>query len=123
MASKERADRAEQAPSEQETSEALEKVIDSGAGAPGPQRQAAEDLPDNDPVQQATKEAELATDAQAEAQAKARVVEESPYSGETPSGYALQKTAGVGNDVERGEAYAREKNARRWGYVPAEEKP
>jgi hypothetical protein len=108
--------------SEQQASEALEKVIDSGAGAAEPQRQAAEDLPENDPVQQATKEAELATDAQAEAQAKARVVEESPYSGETPSGYALQKTAGVGNDVERGEAYAREKSARRWGYVPAEEK-
>lgn len=102
--------------------EALEKVLDSGAGAPAPQRDAAEALPDNDPVQKAVKEAELATDAQSEAQAKARVVEESPYSPETPSGYALQKTAGIGNDVERGEAYAREKMGKRWGVTPVEEK-
>jgi hypothetical protein len=96
-------------------------AVEAAAGAPDGMRDAAEALPERDDVQTAIKEGLTADDTGTEAEAKARVVELSPDSPDTPSGYALQKTAGIGDPVERGEAYAREKTAKRWGYVPVEE--
>jgi len=54
-----------------------------------------------------------------EAKAKAEQVasETNPDAKETPSGAALLATAGVGNDTDRGEAYARVKSAIRHGVV------
>lgn len=99
---------------------ALEAAIDSGAGAPPAQRDAAEALPEGDAVKDAVKASLLATDAQTEAKEKAKVVADSSTgAGDTPSGYALTQTAGIADDVERGEEYARIKTAKRWGYVPA----
>jgi hypothetical protein len=103
------------------TDAAVEKVIDAGAGAPDALRQAAEDLPERNEVQKAIKEGMLATDAQTEAKAKAKVVDLSPDSADTPSGYALKETAGIADDIERGEEYARIKAAKRQGYVPSTE--
>src|SRR5688572_5226188 len=105
---------------ERESREARNEAVDAVAGAPPAMREAAEALPEKDPVQKATKEAMLADDAQAEAKAKAKVVKESPDAGETPSGVALSKTAGIGDDVKRGEEYSRIKGAVRHGYVPAD---
>lgn len=102
--------------------DAVEDLIDAGAGAPPALRDAAEELPEKDPVQKAVKAAMLADDAQTEAKEKAKVVAESPDSPDTPSGFALQKTAGIADDVKRGEEYARIKSAKRWGYVPATDK-
>ena len=99
--------------------DAVEDLIDAGAGAPPEQREAAEDLPEKDPVQKAVKAAMLAEDAQTEAKEKAKVVKESPDAPETPSGFALLKTAGIADDVKRGEEYSRIKSAMRHGYVPA----
>ena len=89
-------------------------------GVPGPRsmRVLAEDLPTKDKVQKAYKDAMTADSAQAETKAKVVAVEESPDADDTPSGHALKKVAGVGNDTERGEKYLREKTAKRWGYVP-----
>lgn len=109
-------------PDDAATKDAVEAAIDAAAGAPEAEREAAEDLPENDEVQKAIKEGLLADDAQTEAKAKVKVVKESPNAAETPSGAALLKTAGIADDVKRGEAYAREKSAKRWGYVPADEK-
>lgn len=81
-------------------------------------RELAAALPEKDDVQKAYKEAMTATDHGKEAKAKAKVVDASPDADETPSGAALKKVAGVSHDTERGEKYAREKTARRWGYVP-----
>ncbi len=100
---------------------ATNEAIDASAGVPEGLRDAAEDLPENDPVETATKEGMLATDAQTEAKAKLTAAEESPDALDTPSGYALSKTAGIADDVKRGEAYTREKQAKRWGTVPAED--
>ena len=97
------------------------EAIDAAAGAPPAEEQAAEELPEKDEVQKAIKESLTADDAQTEAEAKAKVVELSPGSEETPSGGALKATASIEDDVERGEQYAREKQARRWGTVPADE--
>jgi hypothetical protein len=103
--------------------DAVEDLIDSGAGAPPAQREAAEELPEGDVVKDAIKASLLATDAQTEAKEKAKVVEDSSVgSQDTPSGYALLKTAGIADDIERGEEYARIKSAKRWGYVPATDK-
>ena len=74
-----------------------------------------------DAVNEAYLDQILAEDHQSEAKAKVAIVEESPASEETPSGAALQKTAGIADDVKRGEAYQREKAARRHGYVPVDE--
>jgi hypothetical protein len=95
-------------------------IADVGTPNPPSMRTLAEDLPDNDPVQAAYKDAMLADSAQAEAKAKAKVVDESPNAAETPSGAALKAVTGVSNDAERGEKYLREKTARRWGYVPVD---
>lgn len=83
---------------------------------PAELRRLAEDLPERDAVQKAYKQAMTAEDHGVEAKAKAKIVDESPNAGETPSGSALKKVAGVSNDTERGEKYLREKTAARWGY-------
>jgi type VI protein secretion system component VasK len=96
------------------------KIADVGVPTPEPLRQLAEDLPENDPVQVAYKDAMLADSAQDEAKAKAKAVDESPNASETPSGAALKAVGDVKNDAERGEKYLREKTARRWGTVPVD---
>jgi hypothetical protein len=83
-------------------------------------RAAAEALPEKDDVQKAHKRALLAEDAQTEAKAHADIVKLSPDADETPSGIALLKTAGIADDVKRGEEYTRIKSAVRFGYVPAD---
>jgi hypothetical protein len=113
---------ASEPPTEQEERDATNAAIDAAAGAPDAQRDAAEDLPEKDEVQKQIKKSLTADDAQTEAKAKAKVVDESPNADETPSGGALKAVAGISDDVERGEAYEREKSARRWGYVKAEDK-
>jgi hypothetical protein len=101
---------------------ATNKVIDAGAGArAGAMREAAEKLPEKDDVQKAIKAAMLADDAQTEATEKAKVVDASPDSDETPSGIALKAVAGISDDVNRGEEYSRIKSAVRHGYVPADD--
>ena len=97
------------------------KLADVGTPTPQSLRTLAEDLPENDPVEKAYKDAMLADSAQAEAKAKAKVVDESPNAADTPSGAALKKVAGISNDTERGEKYTQAKTAKRWGYVPADE--
>lgn len=111
---------ADATPTPAEDRKATNAAIDASAGAPAEMRAPAEALPEKDDVQKAIKEGMLATDAQTEAKAKAKVVDMSPDAADTPSGYALKKVAGIADDVKRGEAYAREKSAKRWGYVPAE---
>lgn len=96
------------------------KIADVGTPTPDALRELAKDLPENDPVQVAYKDAMLADTAQQEAKAKAKAVDESPNASETPSGGALKAVTGISNDAERGEAYLREKTARRWGYVPVD---
>jgi len=103
--------------SDKETDEAVEEVLDAGAGVPAGYEEAAEALPEKDEVQKAHKEAALAETGQEEAQAKAKIVEASPDSPETPSGAALLETAGIEDNVERGNEYARVKSMHRWGYV------
>lgn len=98
-----------------------DKTANLGPSTPRELRRLAEDLPENDPVQKAYKEAMTAEDPAKEARAKAKIVDESPNASETPSGGALKKVAGISNDTERGEKYAREKAARRWGWVPVDE--
>lgn len=97
------------------------KTADVGTPNPPAMRTLAEDLPEKDAVQKATKAAMLADSAQEEAKEKAKVVDASPNAAETPSGAALKKVTSVSNDTERGERYAREKTAVRWGYVPVED--
>jgi hypothetical protein len=94
------------------------QIADVGVPTPQSLRDLAEDLPENDAVQKAYKDAMLADSAQDEAKAKAKAVDESPSAADTPSGGALKAVTGVSNDAERGEKYLREKTARRWGYVP-----
>lgn len=84
---------------------------------PEPLRTLAEDLPEKDEVQKATKAAMLADTPGQEAKEKVKAVKASPDAEDTPSGHAMAKVAGITDNVERGEAYAREKAARRWGYV------
>ncbi len=98
-------------------------VMSENLGEPYPQamQERAESLPEKDEVQQAYKAAFLADSTQAEVREKVKVVDASPNSEETPSGHALRKVAGIAHDQERGERYAREKTARRWGYVPVDE--
>lgn len=107
---------------DKQTNAAANAAIDSVAGAPPAMREAAEALPEKDDVQKAHKELLTADDAQTEAKAKVKLVNESPDSAETPSGKALLKTAGIADDVKRGEEYTRIKTAVRHGYVPADEK-
>jgi hypothetical protein len=96
---------------------ALQQVTDAGAGVPDSMEAAAEDLPEQDEVQEATKDGMLAESAQDEAEAKVKAVDASPNAAETPSGAALKETAGIADNKERGEEYARVKSAHRWGYV------
>jgi len=108
--------------SKDEAEQALEPVIDAGAGAPPGQREAAEALPEGDVVKDAIKESLLATDAQTEAKAKVKVVEDSSTGAEeTPSGFALKEVAGIADDTKRADEYTRIKNAVRLGTVPATE--
>lgn len=97
-----------------------DKTANLGVPTPRSLRALAEDLPSGDKVQKAYKDAMLADTSQAEAKAKVAAVDASPNAAETPSGAALKKVAGIGNDTERGEKYLREKTAARWGYVPVE---
>lgn len=99
------------------TKEAVDDLLDEGAGAPDSWDKDVEALPEKDDVQKATKEAMQADTGQEEAQAKADAVAGSPDAPDTPSGGALEATKGIADNVERGEAYAREKAMRRWGYV------
>lgn len=98
-----------------------QKTADVGPPTPFSLRELAKDLPERDAVEKAVKQGMLADSAQAEARAKAKVVDESRDAGDTPSGHALKKVTGVGNDTDRGERYLREKTAKRWGYVPVED--
>ncbi len=100
---------------------ALQEITDAGAGVPPQMKEAAEALPERDDVEVGVKKSMLAEDAQSEAKAKLDVVKASRDAPDTPSGFALGKTANIADNVERGEAYAREKSAKRHGYVPAEE--
>ncbi len=110
------------ASTDKQNTAARNDAIDAVAGAPPAMRQAAEDLPEKDDGQKAHKEALLADDAQTEAKAKVKLVKASTDGGDTPSGKALEKTAGIGDDVKRGEEYTRIKSAVRHGYVPADDK-
>jgi len=103
------------------TDAAIEKVLDAGAGVPDSYIEAAEALPEHDEVEKATKAAMLAETGQEEAQEKAKVVDASPNSIDTPSGFALKATAGIKDNIARGNEYARIKSAKRWGYIPATE--
>jgi hypothetical protein len=97
--------------------EAHASLADLGPESPSSLRDLAEDLPEKDEVQEAYKDQMLADDMQVAAEAKVRAVEASPNAAETPSGGALIATAHIAHDGDRGEAYAREKSARRWGYI------
>jgi hypothetical protein len=102
---------------------AAQDTLDEGAGVPGSYEEAAEALPEKDEVQKEVKAAMLAETGQEEAKHKAAVVDASPNAADTPSGAALRATAGISDNVERGEEYARVKSSVRWGYVhPALEK-
>jgi hypothetical protein len=103
--------------SDEQTEEAVEDVLDAGAGAPAGYEEAAEALPEKDEVQKAHKDALLAETGQEEAQAKARIVDASPDAADTPSGAALKEVADIEDNTERGEKYAQVKSAVRWGYV------
>lgn len=96
-------------------------TADLGPEMPAAMRALAEDLPEKDEVQKAYKRQMLAMDQQAADREKVKIVNASPDAGDTPSGYALKKVVGIAHDGDRGEAYAREKSAKRWGYVPADE--
>ncbi|MDP9145910.1 MAG: hypothetical protein M3N43_14675 [Actinomycetota bacterium] len=99
------------------TKAALQDSTDEAAGVPGSYEDAAEALPEKDEVQTEIKAAMLAETGQEEAEHKANVVDASPNSADTPSGAALKATAGISDNRERGEEYARVKSAVRWGYV------
>jgi len=104
---------------DKQTDAAIDDVLDEGAGVPAAYEEAAEALPEKDEVQKEVKAAMLAETGQEEAEHKAAVVDASPNAADTPSGFALKETAGISDNVERGEEYARIKSAKRWGYVPA----
>jgi hypothetical protein len=94
------------------------KTADLPPSVPEPMRVLADDLPENDAVQEAHKEIISQEEPHKADQAKAKLVDESPRSYATPSGYAAQKVAGIANDTERGEEYAKHKSAVRWGSLP-----
>lgn len=104
-------------PSKAKTDEAVDDLLDEGAGVPDAYIEAAEALPEKDEVQKEVKAAMLADTGQEEAEHKAAVVDASPNAADTPSGAALLATAGIADNIERGEEYARVKSAKRWGYV------
>lgn len=96
---------------------AVQDATDAGAGAPDSMDAAVEALPEGDEVEKATKTAMQAKTGQAEAKAKVKAVDASPDAADTPSGHALKETAGISDNRKRGEAYARAKAEKRWGYV------
>jgi hypothetical protein len=100
------------------TTAEVAEVFDAGAGAPAGLREAAEALPERDPVGKHIKAAMLATDAQTEAKEKAEVVKLSTNSPETPSGAALLAAAGIADDAKRADKYSRVKAAVRAGLDP-----
>lgn len=107
---------------DKQAAKATQEITDAGAGAPPSMQEAAENLRESDKVLKAHKRSLLAETAQEEAQAKKTVVEESPDSPDTPSGAAIRKTAGISDNVERGEEYTRLKMAVRTGTVEDAEK-
>lgn len=107
-------------PSKAKADDAVQEALDAGAGVPDSHEPAAEALPEGDEVEKATKEAMLADSGKEEAQAKVKAVDASPDAADTPSGHALKEVAGIEDNVERGEAYARAKAQKRWGYVPSD---
>ncbi len=106
-------------PSDKEVHAAL---ADLGPEMPRSMRRLAEDLPEKDDVQKAYKAQMLAMDMQTAAKEKVKIVDASPDAGDTPSGYALKKVAGIAHDGDRGEEYLKHKTAKRWGYTFAEDK-
>jgi hypothetical protein len=100
--------------------DAKEELLNSGAGFPD--KELAEQLPEGDEVEKAYKDAMTADTVAEEVHAKVKAVEASPDASDTPSGGALKAVEDIADPVEQGEAYAREKAARRHGYVPAEDK-
>jgi hypothetical protein len=108
--------------SDAQVEKAKENLLDAGAGSPPTMEAAAEALPEKDEVQKAHKDAMTADSTDEEVKAKVRVVKASPDAAETPSGGALIAVQGISDPVEQGEAYAREKSARRFGSVPADSK-
>ena len=98
-----------------ESAKAKEPVLDAGAGAPRAMRQAAEELPEKDAVQQAYKKQLTADDTQTEVDAKVTIVEESPDADDTPSGAALLAVQGESDPIKQGQEYARKKAAVRRG--------
>ena len=96
-------------------------LADLGPEMPRSMQALAEDLPEKDEVQKAYKKQMLAQDMQVAAKEKVKIVDASPDADDTPSGYALKKVAGIAHDGDRGEAYARHKSAKRWGYIPVED--
>lgn len=123
MAKKAAADEAVVVVEPVETSEkdAHAALADLGPEMPPALRELAKDLPERDEVQRAYKAQMLADDMQDAAKEKVKVVKASPDAIDTPSGYALTKAAGIAHDADRGEAYARHKSAKRWGYVPVDD--
>jgi len=97
------------------------KSADLPRSTPAEMRDRAEDLPEKDDVQKAYKQAMTADTNQGEDRGFLKAAELSPDAMDTPSGIALKKAVGVSNDTERGEKYAREKTAARWGYVPVDD--
>lgn len=104
-------------PESSKSDDAVEEVLDAGAGVPDSYLEAAEALPEKDEVQKEVKAGMLAETGQEEAKHKAAVVDASPNAADTPSGYALKETAGIKDNVERGNEYARVKSSVRWGYI------
>lgn len=97
------------------------KTDDKSADVGGPAnppvvRALAENLPENDAVQKAFKDALTTESQQEEARAYLRAAEASPNAMDTPSGYGLKESVGESNDTLRGEKYERARAARRWGY-------
>lgn len=96
-------------------------LADLGPEMPRSMRVLAEELPEKDEVQKAYKAQMLAEDMQVATKEKVKIVNASPDADDTPSGYALKKVAGIAHDGDRGEAYAKHKSAKRWGYIPADD--
>jgi hypothetical protein len=101
-----------------ETKKEAATAAASAPPTPEHMRKLAEDLPEKDEVQKATKAAMLAETPAEEVKHKLKVVEASPNAEDTPSGYALKAVASIADDEERGEKYTAHKSARRWGYAP-----
>lgn len=111
---------AEQKQAEQKKASTQEKEVaaEMPNSVPEEFQERAKDYPEGDAVLKAYKDGLTADKPSEEAKAYAKAAEESPRAVDTPSGGALIKVAGIGDDAERAEKYAKEKASRRWGYVP-----